>query len=81
MTTAFDRPRVSSDDLRDAVAWMTMLETFGHTSAGRMAAWLRAEIAEREELARVRTIMRATGATMAEARAELRAAEREAATR
>jgi hypothetical protein len=71
--------RVSIDDLEFAATWLEAYE--GSEECGgdenvaiaqRMATWLRAEAAKREEEMVVRTVVRKTGATPAKVRAKVR---------
>lgn len=70
--------RVTADDLEWGAMW---LETYERTegvddeaadTAERVAGWLRAEVARRREQAQVDSVVKATGASPARARATLR---------
>ena len=70
-------PRVSRDDLDFAATWLDNYEgqdddDENNAAATRVSAWLRAEIARRDEDADVRRVVARTGTTRARARAALR---------
>jgi hypothetical protein len=68
--------RVSRDDLELAAQWLGEYQDGNGTEEDALAvyraeAWLRAEVARRDDAAAVRQIARATGGTVAQARAAL----------
>lgn len=68
--------RVTADDLLFAADWIEAYDgapdDANNAAAARVGAWLRAEVARREEDAAVERLMKSTGADRARARRVLR---------